>query len=164
MAPDEDFIRDALLRAYRYATYSPDPSSQCGASVYGDDLAWIADGWNDFTEGVDPSPEKLKRPLKYQYVEHAERNAIFAACLIGKPPALMVAPWAACTECARAIVQSGIKTLVRHKQASDRSPDHWIDSIRFADGLMLAARVEIIDFDGRLGAPTIWHCGERWTP
>ena len=157
-------VVDGLIRAYRYATYSPDPSTQCGASVYTADWEWIADGWNDFTKGVESSPEKLERPLKYQYFGHAEINAILAACLAGKPPVLMVAPWAACTECARAIAQSGIQMLIRHKQAMDRSPARWIESIEFADGLLTAAGVEIIQFDGRLQAETIRHCGELWTP
>lgn len=161
---DNRFIREALVEAYTTATKSPDPSSQCGASVFGANLGFIASECNTFTAGVDSSPEKLERPLKYSYVEHAERNAIYAAARIGIPPEIMVAPWAACTECARAIVQSGISILIRHKQASDRSPERWLESIKFADDLLLAGGVEIIEFDGHLAAPAIMHCEELWTP
>lgn len=158
------WIEEELYKAYGFALFSPDPSTQCGAIVYDENLEFVAAACNTFTKGIECTPERLVRPLKYSYVEHAERGAVFAACQTGRVPKVMVAPWAACTECARAIVESGITTLVRHKQASDRSPERWIESIEFSDGLLSAGGVTIIDHDGFLGAPEIWHCEERWTP
>ena len=155
---------DALRGAYRVALESPDPSTQCGALVFDEDFRFVASGCNDFTKGVENTPERLELPLKYAYVEHAERNAIFHAVGTGKIPTIMVAPWAACTECARAVVASGIQVLIRHKQISDRSPERWRESIEFADGLMVAGGVQIIDYDGSLGAEPILHNGELWTP
>lgn len=53
------------------------------------------------------------RPLKYQYVEHAERNAIYNAARVGTPTLgcsafVSLAP---CVGCARALVQAGIKEV-----------------------------------------------------
>lgn len=160
----DGWIADALRGAYRVALESPDPSTQCGSVLFDKDLNFVSSGSNTFTKGVESTPERLERPLKYSYVEHAERNSIYAAVQLGAEPHVMVAPWAACTECARAIVQSGIKVLVRHKQASDRSPERWIESINFADTILRDGGVEIIDFNGSLNAVEIWHCEERWTP
>lgn len=157
--------RELLVEAYRIATGSPDPSSQAGAILFAQDGNVISQANNRFPEGLDVTPEMLERPLKYTYIEHAERNAIYWAVGSGKKPYLLVAPWAACAECARAIVQCGIRVLVRHKQASDRSPERWIESIRIADSILEQGGVRIIDVDEpNLGAPTIRHNGELWTP
>jgi deoxycytidylate deaminase len=159
-----------LVEAYKVATSSPDPSTQNGAIVLDKDYNILGKGCNTFTKGVELSPEKLEKPLKYSYVEHAERNAVFN-CLdtirtnsagewIGKgKPDTMVVPWAACVDCARSIIQSGIHTLVRHRDATDRSPDHWIESITLADELLREGSVEVINVKGFLGAPEILHNG-----
>lgn len=171
---DRADIEIALRSAYRVATGSPDPSTQCGSLIgyfgggVGSFRGFIteAQACNTFTRGLDVTPERLVRPLKYSLIEHAERGAVYDAALHGVVCSgkTMVAPWAACTDCARSIVASGIATLVRHKQASDRSPERWIESIALADEILISGGVEIIDFDGHLGAAEIWHCEERWTP
>ena len=172
---------NVMRAAYEVATESPDPSTQNGALIVRDAMIgghvgfeFLARGSNTFTRGMESTPERLERPLKYTFVEHAERNAIFHAASLGVncTDMTMVCPWAACTECARAIVQSGIGKLVRHKQASDRSPERWIESIALADEILLASGIKIIEFDGVLHedntvvgtVPTIMHCEEEWTP
>lgn len=132
--------------------------------------AWVSSpyvkAWNDFTEGLKVTDEMYERPLKYEVLEHAERNVIYAAAREHVPTkgATIVCPWAACTDCARAIVQSGIARLVRHKQASDRSPERWVESIKLADQILLDGGVEIVDYDGFLNADPIRHCEELWRP
>jgi deoxycytidylate deaminase len=154
------WVEDALREAYEVASDSPDPSES------GMFFETLAQACNTFTKGVEVTPERLERPLKYSYIEHAERGAVFEAARLGVKceGLVMVAPWAACTECARSIVNSGITTLVRHKQASDRSPARWIESIAQADALLIDGGVDILDYDGDLGATQIWHCEELWTP
>ena len=175
------WMASALRDAYEVASKSPDPSTQCGAligqerrtqiTLNGEDVFITifdiqAMACNTFTSGVEATPERLVRPLKYDFVEHAERGAVYDAARKGVRCAglTMVAPWAACTECARSLVASGISRLVRHKQASDRSPERWIDSIKQADEILDAGGVEIVDYDGSLGGVEIWHCEELWIP
>lgn len=179
---------DELLRkAYRIATYSPDPSTQNGAFVMDKNYTILGQACNDFTKGfwTDQdykgggrivTPEMLERPLKYSYIEHAERGAIYDALKKNSeyPPVAMVCPWAACAECARAIVMSGITTLIRHKQASDRSPERWKESIALADDILRVGRVKILDIDApnlfdantddAFNKVTIMHCEEKWKP
>ncbi len=161
---NEQMLKDC----YAIALSSPDPSTQNAAFIVAKNGTSGHAGCNTFTRGVEATPERLERPLKYSYVEHAERNAIFAAARAGAKldGATMYCPWAACIECARAIVQVGITTLVRHKQASDRSPERWIESIALADELLIAGGVEIIDVDcDNLGAEqSIMHCEVEWKP
>lgn len=166
-SPDWQWHRwtDLLVYAYKEATLSPDPSSQNGALVFDQNGTMLSAACNEFPKGLNVTPEMLERPLKYTYIEHAERNAIYKAFQHDGLPYLMVCPWAACADCARAIVQSGISVLVRHKQASDRSPERWLESIAVADDILKQCRVRVIDIDApSLGAPTIRHCEELWTP
>lgn len=160
----------SLLRvAYAAATRSPDPSTQCGALLYDPECNRIlSTACNTFTHGITVLPEMLERPLKYQMIEHAEQNALHSVLRYGltmpKHP-ILVAPWAACTECAKAITQSGVKTLVRHGKATLNSPDRWLESLVIADKIMLDGGVDIIDYHGDLiGAHTILFNGEEWQP
>ena len=63
------------------------------------------------------------RPQKYQYVEHAERNAIYNAARVGTPTVGCTAfvSLAPCVGCARALVQAGITEV--YAPAFDHSQD-----------------------------------------
>ena len=100
------------------ATWSKDPSTKTGAIVVGPDREIRATGYNGLVRGVDDNkPERMERPTKYDFFEHAERNAIYNACLTGTSlkGCVMYATHAPCTDCARAIIQSGIKMVVTHE-------------------------------------------------
>lgn len=171
-------VEDLLRMAYGVAQGSPDPSTQNGALLVG--AGWtledygdvLASGCNTFTTGVSATPERLERPLKYSYIEHAERNCIYDAANRGVAVngLTMICPWAACMECARAIVQAGVRRLVRHKNCADQihaggpPPERWLESIRLADGILLDGGVEIVDYEGFLDGPSIRHSEKIWTP
>lgn len=169
---DLPFNPKAMLSyAYHWATKSPDPSSQCGALVLNQDGELIGTACNGLTNGVRMDLMQVDRDTKLAYVEHAERGALFDVLAnVDLPPSenmrvhYMVAPWAACIECARAIVQSGIRVLVRHKDAQDRTPERWRESIRIADEIMLTGGVEIIDYEGPVGAEGVLNDGKIWYP
>jgi dCMP deaminase len=88
-----------------------------GAVIADDDNTVLATGYNGFPRGVDTDEEdRWERPAKYDWVEHAERNAIYNAArkgikLLGST---MYLPFKAypCAPCMRAIIQAGIKRLV----------------------------------------------------
>lgn len=157
--------KEFLAVAYREATNSHDPSTQNGALILIDGKIETLDH-NRFPDGVEELPERYERPLKYKVIEHAERNAIFAAAKKGicTHGATMVCPWAACSDCARAIIQAGIKTLVTHKQAFDRSPDHWKKDIEIAFTMFEEAKINIVWYDGIVGGPEVLHSGQKWNP
>lgn len=160
----------ALLRqAYTLALRSPDPSTQNGALLLRTDHAYvISQGCNEFPANVEYREERWKRPDKYKYIEHAERNAILGAAKYGQrvEGSTMVAPWAACSDCARAIIQSGVHTLVRHQDASDKSPDFWLEEIVVADQMLHEAGVVVIDVKGKVCEDThrIRFSGTLWSP
>ena len=133
-----------MLEALVYASNSPDPSTQNAALLYGKDDQLLVSAVNAFPNGVVMSDERWTRPSKYFYVEHAERNAIYQAAKLGIPTrgTTMVAVWAACHDCARAIIQAGITTVVRYEVPDN--PRHWQESNEVGELLLLEAGVKVI--------------------
>jgi len=111
---DERFFEMAKL----VSSWSKDTNTQVGCVVVGPDREVRAVGYNGFPRGVDDSEQtRFERPLKYLWTECAERNAIYNSSLVGislKGSTIYIngGHGFPCTDCARAIVQCGIKTLV----------------------------------------------------
>lgn len=108
-------IRFLELAAHMADQWSKDRSSKVGCLIVGPDKEIRSVGYNGFPRGVnDDVEERHARPIKYDYTEHAERNAVYNAARVGTPLAGCIAyvPWFPCTDCARALIQSGIKTVV----------------------------------------------------
>lgn len=160
-----------LSITYQLAARSQDPSSQVGALLADDDgFVSLPDGstghFNRLPRGVLDLPERWERPLKYKIVEHAERVAIYTHARHGVATAglTMVCNWAACTDCARAIIEGGLRRLVTHRQALDRSPPGWAADVALAHKLLEEAGVEVLIHDGPVGGPPIRQSGEVWQP
>ncbi len=157
----------ALLKmAYEKAKESEDPSTQNAALLVSDGGRVLVADTNRFPEGVITNKERWERPLKYKFIEHAERNVCYISAKQGiKTEGLtMVCPWAACSDCARAIIQSGIIRLVTHQQAHERSPEFWAKEIEIAFAMLKEAGVEIIMYNGTIGVKDVLHSGQLWTP
>ena len=110
---DEYFMSVAKLAGMR----SKDPNSQVGACIVSQDNKILSMGYNGFPKGCsdDDFPwERVGDPLdtKYLYVVHSELNAILnyrGGSLEGAKLYVSLFP---CNECAKAIIQCGIKTIV----------------------------------------------------
>lgn len=109
---DEYFMGVALLSAKR----SKDPSTQVGACIVNSDKRIIGIGYNGFPKGCDDKLFPWERKggfleTKYAYVVHAEANAILntSANLLGSTLYVSLFP---CNECAKLIIQSGIKEII----------------------------------------------------
>ena len=125
----EEEMRERLRLTAYFALRSPDPSTQNAAVIMqsNDCIIPATLSVNKFPRGVLYEPERWERPIKYSYIEHAERNAIYAAARLGIPTAekTLVCPWAACADCARAIIQSGISRLITLAPREDDTHDRW---------------------------------------
>lgn len=151
---DDLTIRKLLKEAYEYAMENAtDPSTQNGAVIVAPDGRPISYGANHLPYGVKDLPERWERPGKYQFVEHAERNAIYAAARDGMATGgqIMVCPWFACADCARGIIQAGIKTVIGHQSPNDWTPEHWKESIAVAWRMLEEAGVETRWYVGKIG-------------
>ncbi len=143
---------DWLGYAYRLARQSGDPSTQNAAVIVKGDFR-LTDGINAMPYGIDPMTPRWERPLKYSFVEHAERNAIFRAARFGYVTggATMYCPWSACAECARAIIQSGIARLVGHKSPLHEARPEWAASLAIADEMLREAGVQVDKIEATFG-------------
>lgn len=166
----EDLLmRVGLVFAYEEAKLSPDKSTQNGAIIVSEGryLTKVACGCNTLPAGVKHSPERFDRPKKYEFTEHAERNAIYHAARRGKATEglTMICPWFACADCARAIIQAGIVRVIGHKPMFDETPEHWKASIASAFEMFAEAGIETILYPERLDLSfTILFNGSPWRP
>lgn len=158
--------QDLLKQAYEFAKQSHDQSTQNAAFLVDEDGAIYVKEINRFPDGVKETAERWERPLKYKFVEHAERNAVYAAARegIATKDLVMVCPWAPCSDCARAIIQSGLKKLITHFEAYDRSPDRWKPDIDIALDKLKESGVTLVYFRGKVGVEGMRHSGELWNP
>ncbi len=141
---DEYFMGIAKLAALR----SKDPGTQVGACIVGEDNKILSIGYNGFPRGCSddefPWAREAERELdtKYMYVTHAELNAILnfsGGSLQGAKLYVTLFP---CNECAKAIVQSGIRTLIYES-------DKYAHTDKFIASRMIlnAAGVELIAYE-----------------
>ena len=136
--------------AFLVASWSKDPSTKTGAVIVGPDKEIRATGYNGPVRGVkDDVAERLERPIKYDFFEHAERNALYNACLTGTSVkgCVMYATHTPCVDCARAIIQAGIKTVITNKIVIDDSTpkNTWRDKIVFSKQMFEEAGIEYIE-------------------
>ena len=97
------------------ASRSKDPNTQIGCVIIGPNREIRSTGYNSFPRGIrDDVPERLARPAKYLWIEHAERNAICNAARAGTATeaCTIYVEIMPCMDCARAIVQAGIVEVV----------------------------------------------------
>ena len=108
---EEYFMGVALLAAKR----SKDPNTQVGACIVSKDNIILSIGYNGFPCGCsdDQFPwEREGEDTKHPYVVHAELNAILNANGRDLRGARLYVALFPCNECAKAIIQSGIKEVV----------------------------------------------------
>ena len=102
--------------AHAVSKLSKDESTKVGAVILGTDSMEVRSlGYNGAPRKctADEDSRGATRPEKYFWFEHAERNAIYNAARVGVPLAgsTLVVTHPPCMDCARAIVQAGIKKV-----------------------------------------------------
>lgn len=158
-----------LGQCYRKATQSPDKSTQLGSVIANKEgfVQFETLSFNGFVQGWTPTEADYERPRKYLVGEHAERRAIYKAARYGiaLQGATLYCTWAACVDCARAIVESGLVRLVRHYPPLDDAVERWLESITLGDQIMKSGGVEIVDILGPIPeAFSILRDGEIFDP
>ena len=157
---EDDQTRSRLHQAYAFANdHSPDPSTKNGAVLVAEDGSVISFGVNKFPDGVAVTEERLTdKPTKYRLVVHAENGSVFNAARSGKQVdgATLYCPFYACSECAKAIIQGGVKRVVGHAQLMALASDHttWVKSIVDAWDILREAGVQCWLYDGSVGITT----------
>lgn len=141
-----------LKLAYEVAQWSKDPSSKIGAVTVGAKGQVLSQGFNGFPRGIADLDTRLNnRETKYKFVVHAEMNAIYNATYNGVSldgSTLYVYGLPICSECAKGVIQVGIKRVVMPQQ---EMPEKWRDSWLTSMNFFSEAGVEFdfIDFNPR---------------
>jgi dCMP deaminase len=107
---------------------SPDPKTKVGCVLVGPDRSVRSEACNTYPSGVlDGIQERTEAPLKYIWIEHAERNAIYLAARrgISTEGCTMVVELIPCVECARAIIQAGVVQVVINEDRSAEYRGDW---------------------------------------
>jgi dCMP deaminase len=102
-----------LVLSQHIAGWSKDPTTKVGCVVVDEQRHIVSTGYNGFARGVNDTHARLhEREVKYKLVIHAEKNALLHAQRDLRGCTLYVWPMPPCSQCAAAIVQSGIKRVV----------------------------------------------------
>ena len=121
---DEYFMGVALLAAER----SKDPSTQVGACIIDNNNRIISTGYNGFPKGCSDDEFPWNRnadcgETKYPFVVHAELNAILNAQGTSVVNSRLYVSLFPCNECAKAIIQAGIREVVYLSNKYDGEPN-----------------------------------------
>lgn len=133
--------------ARHISTWSKDPSTKIGAVAIGDLGQVLSTGYNGFPRGVDDSEDRLNdRETKYSLTSHAEMNVIYGASLNGvslKGSTLYIWGLPLCSDCAKGIIQVGIKRVVMPKKDPlNPWPEKWENSFRLTSQILTESNIE----------------------
>jgi dCMP deaminase len=134
-----------LSLAREISCWSKDPSTKVGAVIVGQKKEVLAQGFNGFPRGIHDTSERYNdREIKYKFVVHAEMNAIYNATYSGTSldgSTLYVYGLPICSECAKGVIQVGIKKVVVLKS---RDVGSWYESVMLSKEMFEEAGIEII--------------------
>jgi dCMP deaminase len=139
-----DIIDRLLEQAVCAAARSPNEIRKVGVVlVTGDRSAEIA-GCNSFPPGVRNLPERVVGDNRFLWLEHAERAALFEAARRGLATdgGALVSTYFPCSDCARAIVQTGLKTVATPRPEFDDPV--WGESFRTSATILAEGAVEVV--------------------
>ena len=110
---DEYFMGISKLSGMR----SKDPNTQVGACIVSEDNKILSMGYNGFPRGCSDDTFPWEREgdmmdTKYAFVTHSELNAILNYRVGSLSGAKLYVSLFPCNECAKAIIQAGIRTIV----------------------------------------------------
>jgi len=124
-----------------------------GAVVVGPNNEIKSTGYNSFVRGLnDEIAARQEKPEKYYWFEHAERNAIYNATLMGTSlkGCKIYTNGIPCMDCARGIVQSGILEVIIDKKWDKKNPDLWKENAKRSIEMFKEVGVLLRYWDGKI--------------
>lgn len=136
-----------LKLAEDVSTWSKDPRRKIGAvAVDPVDRRVLSTGYNGFPKWIRDDPERMNdREIKSEYIIHAELNCIFNAVYTGvslRDTTLYVYGLPPCSECAKGIIQVGIRRVVYQYEYSSEDA-RWSESFIHSHLMFEEAGVEL---------------------
>lgn len=132
-----------LNLAEEVSSWSKDPSTKIGAIAVGSKGQVLSQGYNGFPRGIEDTVSHYEdRETKYKYVVHAEMNVIYNATYNGVSldgATLYVTGLPVCSDCAKGVIQVGIKRVVMKEQ---EIPLKWVQSWKVTAGMFDQAMID----------------------
>ena len=141
----EKAIKYFKLAQHVAELFSKDPNTKVGAIAIAPDTLHVKSiGYNGFPRNLNEEQNKWQRPEKYKYVVHAEANIICNATLNGicLQNSILVVTLFPCNECAKLIIQSGIKTIISKEPNLENSS--WSESFKISYNMFNELGINII--------------------
>lgn len=146
VTPNDSWDEYGLKLAFTVAGKSKDPSTQCGCVILGPDHEVRTTGYNGLPRGVKYTEERITRPEKSYWMNHAEENAITNAArmgtaLLGCTAYVTAEP---CHVCSKSLINAGIKRIVfpeGHDLQEGERNDRWEPSLKRAREMCVEAGV-----------------------
>ena len=142
-----------MSMVYLVAAKSKDKRTHIGAVVIGPDKEIKTTGYNSFVRRLkDNVPERQEKPEKYYWFEHAERNSMDNATLIGTSlkGCKMYTNGIPCMDCARGIVQSGILEVIVDKKWNESNSGEDLDHSKRTIEMFEETGVKLRYWEGNL--------------
>lgn len=137
---------------------SSDPRTRVGAMIFRTpDWHGSILGANRLPRGILEEPGRVTS-RKARFVEHAERDVIYGAARAGfrTDGCIMYAPWFACCDCARAIIEAGIREVVGLARLHVMTPERWVADIATAHQMLEEAGVGMRWITAELGTTILF--------
>lgn len=155
-----------MTLAFFVGMKSKDQHTKVGAVIVNKRNQVVSIGYCGFPRGVnDQKKSRHKRPLKYLWSSHAERNTIYNAHSAGAKVegCILYTPWYPCPICAQAIINSGIKKVVHFHSSSYGMGDdcdqreRWAEQAEQSRQMFREAGVQTQLYKGRIYCGSIFE-------
>lgn len=106
------------LAQYQAELFSKDPDTKvCSLFLAPESLNVLTSGFNGFPRKVFETEKRWERPAKYTRVSHSEINGICNAARhgISLENSICVVTMYPCCDCAKALIQVGVNTIITRK-------------------------------------------------
>jgi dCMP deaminase len=136
------------LAFYQAELFSKDPNTKVAAILLSHDTHIVlSTGYNGMPRGMDDNnPARWQRPSKYFYVSHAEMNSLCSAARHGTAVenAIAVVTMFPCCDCAKALIQAGIKTIITIKP--DLETPKWGEQFKISMEMFHEVGIQVFLF------------------
>jgi len=156
-AMSDTWDRRFLELAKHISGWSKDPSTKVGSVLVQERNLVVGIGYNGFPRGVRDEEHRYEsRELKYQFVVHAEVNAILMAGKEAQASTLYT--WPAiifpniCNECAKFAIQAGVHNIISYEpDPNDPRAARWNQSGSYALAMLNEAGVGVFTIKQEVG-------------
>lgn len=133
-----------MAMATQVGTKSKDRSTKVGCVIVGPNNEVRTTGYNGFPRGANDNIDaRHQRPLKYKWIEHSERNALYNAARNGikTDGCRLYIHHFPCTDCVRGLWQSGIVEIIT--RAPEPASIHYTEDFEISQEIIKDIGIKI---------------------